>query len=130
MIWFSCRRQPASNSRSWRSGSSPKLGSSALLPATIGPQAAAHLLYTGDWMDAEEAVRRGLAWKRFAPDQLAAEAAALARRIAAAPLESLVKTKRLLLAARAPWVTAAVERELTELDEIVRLMTAGAARRS
>ena len=79
----------------------PELGSSALLPATIGPQAAAHLLYTGDWMDAEEAVRLGLAWGRFAPDQLTAEAAALARRIAAAPLESLVKTKRLLQTARA-----------------------------
>ena len=45
----------------------PELDSSALLPATIGAQAAAHLLYTGDWMDAEQAVRQGLAWNGSGP---------------------------------------------------------------
>ena len=66
----------------------PEAASSLLLPAVIGPQAAAHLLLTGDWMDAEEAVARGLAWKRFAPEELLEETLGLARRIAAAPLEA------------------------------------------
>jgi enoyl-CoA hydratase/carnithine racemase len=45
----------------------PEAASSLLLPAAIGPQAANYLLLTGDWMDAEAAVTRGLAWQRCAP---------------------------------------------------------------
>jgi len=60
----------------------PEAASSLLLPLVIGPQAAARLLLTGDWMDAEEAVARGLALQRYAPEALLGEALALARRIA------------------------------------------------
>jgi enoyl-CoA hydratase/carnithine racemase len=98
----------------------PEAGSSLLLPEVIGPQAAAHLLLTGDWLGAEEAVTLGLAWRRFAPERLLEEAVGVARRIAAAPLESVMNTKRLLQAARAEPVAAAIERELAELDGIVR----------
>ena len=98
----------------------PEAGSSLLLPAVIGPQAAAHLLLTGDWMEAEEAVARGLAWKRCAPEELLEEALGLARRIAEAPLDAVRNSKRLLQAARADAVTAALDREIGHLDEIVR----------
>ena len=98
----------------------PEAASSVLLPATIGPQAAAHYLLTGDWMDAETAVARGLAWKRCAPDRLLEEALGLARGIAKAPLESLRNTKQLLQAARSDAIQAALDREISYLGEITR----------
>ena len=98
----------------------PEAASSLLLPLVIGPQAAARLLLTGDWMDAEEAVARGLALQRYAPEALLGEALGLARRIAEAPLEAVRNTKRLLRAARADAVTAALDREVAHLDAIVR----------
>ena len=96
----------------------PEAASSLLLPAVIGPQAAAHLLLIGDWMDAEEAVARGLAWKRFAPEKLLEETLGLARRIAASPLEAVRNTKRLLQAARSEPIRAAMEREFVYLRDI------------
>ena len=98
----------------------PEAGSSLLLPATIGPQAAAYYLLTGDWIDAETAVARGLAWKRCAPEQLLEEALDLARTIAKGPLDSLRNTKRLLQAARADALQAALDREIGHLTEITR----------
>ena len=101
----------------------PEAASSLLLPATIGPQAAAYYLLTGDWMDAETAVSRGLAWKRYAPERLLEESLDLARSIAEAPLGSLRNTKRLLQAARADAVQAALDREIGYLGEITRRYT-------
>jgi enoyl-CoA hydratase/carnithine racemase len=98
----------------------PEAASSLLLPAAIGPQAAAHYLLTGDWIDAETAVTRGLAWKRCPPEALLEEALGLARRIAEAPLESVRNTKQVLQAARSDAVQAAMDRELVHLGEITR----------
>lgn len=98
----------------------PEAASSHLLPARIGPQAAAYYLLTGDWIDAETAVARGLAWKCCNPEQLLEEALGLARRIADGPLEALRNTKRLLQAARADAVQAALDREIGHLTEITR----------
>lgn len=103
----------------------PEAGSSLLLPAAIGPQAAAFYLLTGDWMTAEEAVARGLAWKRCDPDELLPETLDLARRIATAPVDALRNTKRLLRAGRADAVNAAFDREVAHLDEIVRRFIVG-----
>jgi enoyl-CoA hydratase/carnithine racemase len=97
----------------------PEAGSSLLLPAVLGPQAAAYYLLTGDWMEADEAVARGLAWKRCAPETLLEETLAIARRIAAAPLDAVRDTKRLLHAARADAITAAFDREVAHLEGIV-----------
>jgi enoyl-CoA hydratase/carnithine racemase len=98
----------------------PEAGSSLLLPARIGPQAAAYHLLTGEWIDAETAVARGLAWQCCTPGQLLEEALGLARRIADGPLVALRNTKRLLQAARADAVAAALDRELDLLAEITR----------
>lgn len=98
----------------------PEAASSLLLPARIGPQAAAYYLLTGDWIDAEAAVARGLAWKCCTPEQLLAEALGLARRIADGPPVALRNTKRLLQAARADAVQAALDREIGHLAEITR----------
>ena len=101
-------------------GLAPEAASSLLLPAAIGPQAAAYFLLTGDWIDAETAVARGLAWKRCPPEGLLEEALGVARRIADAPLEAVRNTKRLIQAARADAVTAALDRELAVLNDITR----------
>ena len=98
----------------------PEAGSSLLLPATIGPQASAYYLLTGDWMDAETAVTRGLAWKCCSPEQLLEETLDLARRIAKGPIVALRNTKRLLQAARADAVQSALDREIDHLAEITR----------
>jgi enoyl-CoA hydratase/carnithine racemase len=101
-------------------GLAPEAASSLLLPAAIGPQAAAYFLLTGDWMDAETAFTQGLVWARFAPEALLKETLGLARHIAEAPLEAVRNTKRLLQGARADAVTAAMDRELGVLAEITR----------
>ena len=101
-------------------GLAPEVASSLLLPAAIGPQAAAYYLLTGDWIDAETAVSHGLVWARFAPDALMKETLGLARQIAESPLDAVRNTKRLLQAARADAVTAAMDRELGVLAEITR----------
>jgi enoyl-CoA hydratase/carnithine racemase len=98
----------------------PEAASSLLLPATIGPQAANYFLLTGDWMDAEAAVARGLAWNRYAPERLLEDALGLAHVIAKAPLDALRHTKQLLQGARADAVKAALDREHVYLAEITR----------
>jgi enoyl-CoA hydratase/carnithine racemase len=55
------------------------------LPALVGPEKAAELLFTGDLIDAAEALRIGLVGRVVAHDRLLGEARALAARIAANP---------------------------------------------
>jgi 2-(1,2-epoxy-1,2-dihydrophenyl)acetyl-CoA isomerase len=68
-----------------------------LLPRQIGVAAASRLLYTGDDLDADEALSLGFAASVHEPDELPAAAAAFAARIATASPFALVRTKRLLL---------------------------------
>jgi enoyl-CoA hydratase/carnithine racemase len=101
----------------------PEAGSSFTLPALMGRQAAAHALLTGTWVGAEEAASRGLVLRVVADADLADEAAELCTSIAAHPVESLMATKALLLAARLPEALAARSREEPEF----RRMLAGPA---
>jgi enoyl-CoA hydratase/carnithine racemase len=80
-------------------GLSPEAGSSRLLPERIGWQEAAHLFFTGDWLDAADAHRVGLVWRAYPPAALLPEATALCRSIGAMPLDALRETKRLLVTA-------------------------------
>jgi len=93
-------------------GVTVEAGNSALLPARIGWQQAAHLLYTAEWLDAAGALDCGLAWRVCAADALLDEALAVARAIAVMPVDSLVATKKLLVEARLDAVRAAREREV------------------
>ena len=92
-------------------GVCPEAASSVTFPRTMGWQQAAYTLFTADWLTAEDAVRTGLAFRRCTPEALLDEAGALARRIAAMPIPSLVETKRLMVAGRIDTVMAARERE-------------------
>ncbi|MEN8158867.1 MAG: enoyl-CoA hydratase-related protein [Myxococcota bacterium] len=101
-------------------GVTAEAGSTHLLPATVGWQETAHLLYTASWIDASEAVARGIAWRAFPRERLQDEALAVAGQIAEMPIASLVGTKRLLLDARLGAVRAAREREGVTFGRLAR----------
>lgn len=92
----------------------PEAGSSALLPAVVGPQRAAELLFTSRWIDATEAVRYGLAVSSCPREELDAEVGVLAERIAQQPAAAVASAKRLLRAERMKTVSAAGRRERAE----------------
>jgi len=94
-----------------RLGLTVEAGNSFLLAQRVGWQAAAHLLFTADWIDARQAVEIGLVWKTCAPESLLDEVLATAARISEMPTASLVATKRLMLEARLDAVRAARARE-------------------
>jgi enoyl-CoA hydratase/carnithine racemase len=99
-------------------GVPPEAGSSFLLPARMGWQAAASALLGGDWVTANEAVSCGLALAQVADDELLPAALALAGRIAASPRPALRQIKRLMVAAHRPQVRAAREREETAFAQL------------
>lgn len=94
-----------------RLGVTAEAASSYLMPERMGWQHAANLLFTAGWLDADQAVRSGLALRKYPPESLLDEAMALAKTIAAMPIPSLVATKRLLIGARLDAVTSARARE-------------------
>jgi enoyl-CoA hydratase/carnithine racemase len=72
------------------------MGAAYLLPRVVGLAKATELLYTGDFISAQEAERIGL-YNRVVPgDQLAATTRELAERLARGPAFALAKTKELL----------------------------------
>jgi enoyl-CoA hydratase/carnithine racemase len=71
-------------------------GGAWFLPRAVGMSKACEMTFTGDFVDADEALRIGLVSKVVDDDKLMEEAGALARRIAAQPVHSLRLTKRLL----------------------------------
>ncbi len=103
-------------------GVTTEASASLLMPAVMGWQRAAEVLYTEPWISAEEAVRDGIALRAVAPEALLEEATALARRIGSLPLGPVVGTKRLLLAGRADAVEAARRRELEAFEDLVGAM--------
>jgi enoyl-CoA hydratase/carnithine racemase len=100
-------------------GVTTEASASLLLPAVMGWQRAAHLLFTEPWLSATDALDAGLAFAVVPDDELLDRARALASTIAAMPLESLTTTKRLMLAARADAVRVAREREEAEFERLV-----------
>ncbi|MET8167275.1 enoyl-CoA hydratase/isomerase family protein [Streptomyces sp. NPDC005329] len=69
-------------------------GGALILPLLVGPTRAKELLFLGDRVSADEAVRLGIATRAVPTDKLLDEAMDLARRLAALPAQALRETKR------------------------------------
>ncbi len=89
----------------------PEAASSYLLPALIGRQNAMWLLMSSEWFSAEDCLAMGLAWRVCPPEELMAEAAAVAAVLAAKPIASLVETKQTVVAGHRDHIIAARRRE-------------------
>jgi enoyl-CoA hydratase/carnithine racemase len=89
------------------------MGACYILPKIIGLSKATELLMTGDFISAEEAHRIGFYNRVVAPDQLAEEATALAKRLASGPSNGIAVTKRQLNAESLPRLKEALEAEAT-----------------
>jgi enoyl-CoA hydratase/carnithine racemase len=74
----------------------PGDGGAWLLPRAVGMSKAAEMSFTGDAIDAEEALKCGLVSRVVAPDRLLETAYELAGRISANPGPTLRLTKKLL----------------------------------
>ncbi len=92
-------------------GVPPEAASSLLLPERMGWQSAAAALLASEWIDADQAVASGLAYRVCAPGTVLAQTMELATRIASFAPHATREIKRLMTAARRPAVIAARERE-------------------
>jgi enoyl-CoA hydratase/carnithine racemase len=97
-------------------------GSSLLLPAMIGLQPAADVLFSARWVGAAEAVQIGLALQAVPDAGLLTIAQAKGREIAAQPPGAVRAIKKLLLAARSEALRAARDRE--DAAQAIRMTSA------
>lgn len=105
-------------------GVTTEASASVLLPAVVGPQRAAEIIFTEPWVGADQAVQDGLALRVVDDEYLPKAAAALAAQIAQWPLGSLMETKQLLLAGRLDAVKNARIREVEAFERLVSAMMA------
>lgn len=110
-----------------RLGATAEAGSSVLMPALLGPRLAARLLFTADWLHAQEPGAEGLLNEVVPPGAALSRALELAATIAALPRHSVESMKRLLVAGREDAVLRAFARERAELVRIAGLVEAGVA---
>ena len=92
-------------------GVPPEAGSSWLLPERMGWQWAALILLASEWVDADQAVRSGLALRVSGPGAVLDETMDLARRIASFPSHATRRIKRLMMADRGAGIAGARARE-------------------
>ncbi|MBT3627444.1 MAG: enoyl-CoA hydratase [Rhodospirillaceae bacterium] len=72
----------------------PGAGGAFVLPRIVGRARALEMLWTGDFIDSEEAERIGLINKALPDEELMAHAHAMARRLADGPVQSIRSIKR------------------------------------
>ena len=89
----------------------PDSGGTWVLPRAIGLPRALGMALTGDPVGAEQAERWGLIWKCVNDEALAAEAEALARRLAAGPTQGLAATKHAIRASGLRSLDAELDQE-------------------
>jgi enoyl-CoA hydratase/carnithine racemase len=104
-------------------GVTTEAAGSLLLPQRMGWQAAAHFIFTADWLSAQDAVACGLAYRVSAPGAALDDAMTTARVLGQLSVDSLQTTKRLMVAARLDAGRAAREREDAEFIRMVGTAT-------
>lgn len=91
---------------------------SVSLPEVMGPQAAARYLLTGEWIDADAAVRHGLALEVVPAEELLDRAVAMARTIVEQPPTATRATVALMRERRRASWDAAVQREYDQMQRL------------
>ncbi len=92
----------------------PDYGGTFFLPELVGPAKAAELLYTGDMIDAAEALRLGIVNRVVPLAQLESEVRVLAQKIAQGPAIAIRAVKRVLLASGKEELTRMLEQEVEQ----------------
>jgi 2-(1,2-epoxy-1,2-dihydrophenyl)acetyl-CoA isomerase len=82
-------------------GLSPDCGGTFILPRLIGWKRAAQLLFTGEMIDAQQALEMGMVNSVVADGELMTRSLSLAEQLAKAPTAAIAKTKMLLDASAA-----------------------------
>jgi len=88
-----------------------EFAASYMLQVTLGPQRAAELLFTAEWIDAQRALEVGIARAVFPDDQLLERTREKAREMAQWPLSALREIKRCLRLAHRAGLEAALAAE-------------------
>ncbi len=92
----------------------PDYGGTFFLPELVGPAKAAEMFYTGDMINAAEALRLGIVNRVVPAAQLESEARALAHKIASGPGIAIRAAKRVLFANQKEELTKALELEVEQ----------------
>ena len=92
----------------------PDYGGTFLLPELVGPAKAAEMFYTGDMIDAAEALRLGIVNRVVPLAQLESAVRALAQKIASGPGIAIRAVKRVLFASGKEALTKALEQEVEQ----------------
>lgn len=92
----------------------PDYGGTYFLPQLVGPAKAAEMFYTGDMMDAQEALRLGIVNRVVAPAELASRTLELAQKIASAPAVSIRAMKNALFGSRKLELEKALDAEVDQ----------------
>jgi enoyl-CoA hydratase/carnithine racemase len=101
-------------------GVPPEAGSSVMFADALGWQQAAELLFTSRWINADEAVRMGLALRVVSDDHLATAASELATAIAARSPFAVQTAKRLMVEGRGTRIREARTREDAAFAELFK----------
>jgi enoyl-CoA hydratase/carnithine racemase len=97
----------------------PEAASSLLLPQLVGPQRAAEIFFTSEWIHAPRALELGLAARVLPDDEVLDALLERAHEIAAFGVGSLRAIKTLMLEPRRAAVDDALKRELAAMAERV-----------
>ncbi len=97
----------------------PELASSFTLPRLVGPQRAAEVFFTSEWIHAPRALELGLCARVVPDDEVLEVAMARAREIAEFGVGSLRAIKQLLLAPYRREIDDALDREMKAMAERV-----------
>jgi 2-(1,2-epoxy-1,2-dihydrophenyl)acetyl-CoA isomerase len=92
----------------------PDYGGIFLLPELVGPAKAAEMFYTGDMINAAEALRLGIVNRIVPAAQLESEVRALAQKIASGPAMAIRAVKRVLFAEKKQELTKALDQEVEQ----------------